>query len=263
MKVVRDPLSTPGAVGLGVVGVVGSGLVAELILRSSLITTEGLPIPSQVIGGAIDLLPDSAFWSEVLFTLGEWGLGMLLACIAGVVLGGLMGAFPAWHTAFEWPVEAFRVLPSVALAPILVLLAGRGMMSLSIAVALACVWPILLNTMYGVRGVDPTSVNTARTFGLTSMQILARIKIPAALPFAFTGTRISASIGLLVAVSVELLVGDGSGIGGFILTQSANAVNLDAVYAATVIAGIIGVIVNLVLAQADSLLFAWKKGLEQ
>lgn len=263
MKITREPLTTSRATMLGVVGIIGSGLVAELIMRSSLITTEGLPIPSQVLAGAADLIPNTGFWQDVAFTLGEWGLGLLLATVIGVLLGGLMGAFTSWYTAFEWPVEAFRVLPSVALAPILVLIVGRGMVSLSIAVALACVWPILLNTMYGVRGVDPTAVNTARTLGLSKLQILARIKIPSALPFAFTGVRISASIGLLVAVSVELLVGDGSGIGGFILTQSANATNLDAVYAATIIAGIIGVIVNLVLAQVDGLLFAWKKGLEQ
>ncbi len=263
MKITREPLSASRSAALGAAGVIGSGVVAEAILRSGLITTEGLPIPSQVIGGAIELLPDSQFWNEVGFTLGEWGLGMLIASVVGVVLGGLMGAFKTWYTAFEWPVEAFRVLPSVALAPILVLIVGRGMVSLSLAVALACVWPILLNTMYGVRGVDPTSVNTARTFGFSELQILSRIKIPSALPFAFTGIRISASIGLLVAVSVELLVGNGSGIGGFILTQSANAANLDIVYAATIIAGVIGVLVNVVLARADSLAFAWKTGLDQ
>ena len=263
MKAVREPLSTTRTLVLGTVGVIGSGLVAELVMRSGLITTEGLPIPSKVLAGAVELVPDAAFWGNVGFTLGEWGLGMLIASVAGVVLGGLMGAFRSWYTAFEWPVEAFRVLPSVALAPILVLVVGRGMVSLSLAVALACVWPILLNTMYGVRGVDPTAVNTARTFGLSRLQILSRIKIPSALPFAFTGIRISASIGLLVAVSVELLVGDGSGIGGFILTQSANAANLDAVYAATIFAGVIGVVVNVVLSRVDTLLFAWKKGLEQ
>lgn len=263
MKTIREPLSMSRAAVLGIIGVIGSGVTAEVILRSGLLAAEGLPIPSQVISGAIALLPDGGFWGQVGFTLGEWALGMIIATVVGVVLGGLMGAFTSWHTAFEWPVEAFRVLPSVALAPILVLLVGRGMVALSLAVAMACVWPILLNTMYGVRGVDPTSVNTARTFGMSEMQILARVKIPTALPFAFTGIRISASIGLLVAVSVELLVGDGSGIGGFILTQSANAANLDIVYAATIIAGVIGVIVNLALARADSLAFAWKRGLNQ
>ncbi|MGD7001905.1 ABC transporter permease [Corynebacterium halotolerans] len=263
MKTIREPLSTSRAAVLGTIGVIGSGVVAEIFLRSGLIATEGLPIPSQVISGAVALVPDGGFWQQVGFTLGEWALGMIIATVVGVVLGGLMGAFTSSYIAFEWPVEAFRVLPSVALAPILVLLVGRGMVALSLAVALACVWPILLNTMYGVRGVDPTSVNTARTFGMSEMQILSKIKIPTALPFAFTGIRISASIGLLVAVSVELLVGDGSGIGGFILTQSANAANLDIVYAATLIAGFIGVIVNLVMARADSLVFAWKKGLSQ
>ncbi|MGJ3507800.1 ABC transporter permease [Enemella sp. A6] len=263
MKIVSEPLSAPRTLALGVIGVLGSMIVAELVLRSGLISASGLPIPSRVLAGALDLLPDATFWAGVGFTLREWALGMLIATLAGVLVGGLMGAFRPVFLAFEWPIEAFRVLPSVAIAPILMLLLGGGMLPLSLTVGLSCVWPILLNTFYGVRGVDPTTVQTARSFGYSELQILRSIKIPAALPFAYTGIRISAAIGLIVAVSVELLVGDGSGIGGYILTNSANATNLDVVYAATVIAGVIGIVINLLLARADDLIFAWKKGLAQ
>lgn len=263
MRIVREPLSTRRAVVLGFSGLIGSMLVAELVMRSGIITAQGLPVPSGVLRGAAALLPDAEFWAGVGFTLAEWALGMVIAILAGVLVGGLMGAFKPMYTAFEWPVEAFRVLPSVAVAPILMLLLGGGLLPLALTVGLACVWPILLNTMYGVRSVDPTSVNTARSFGMSHLQILAQVKIPAALPFAATGIRISASIGLLVAVSAELLVGDGSGIGGYILTRSANATNLDVVYAATVIAGVLGVVINLVLSRADDWVFAWKRGLSQ
>lgn len=263
MEITREPLSAPRAFILGVSGIVGSMVVAEAVLRSGIIATQGLPLPSGVLQGASALLPDVEFWREVLFTLTEWSMGMIFAIVSGVIVGGLMGAFRPVFIAFEWPVEAFRVLPSVAVAPVLVLLLGGGILPLSLTVGLACVWPILLNTFYGVRGVDPTAVHTARSFGFGEMQILGRVKIPAALPFAFTGIRISASIGLLVAVSAELLVGDGSGIGGYILTRSANATNLDLVYAATIVAGVIGVLINLILARTEDLIFAWRKGLDQ
>lgn len=263
MKIVSEPLPASRAFVLGIIGVVGSMAVAEVVLRSGVISATGLPIPSSVVMGAVDLLPDGDFWAGVGFTLGEWALGMVFATVAGVIVGGLMGAFRPVFLAFEWPIEAFRVLPAVAIAPILVLLLGGGMLPLALTVGLSCVWPILLNTFYGVRGVDPTTAQTAKSFGYSEMQILRSIKIPAALPFAYTGVRISAAIGLIVAVSVELLVGDGSGIGGYIMTNSANASNLDIVYAATVVAGVIGVAINLLFARLDGVLFGWKKGLSQ
>jgi NitT/TauT family transport system permease protein len=137
------------------------------------------------------------------------------------------------------------------------------MLPLSLTVALSCVWPILLNTMYGVRSTDTTAVMTAKTFGNSNFGVLRKVKIPSALPFAFTGVRVAASIGLLVAVSAELLIGNGSGIGGYILSNTANATDLDVVYAATLVAGLLGVLVNLALAKVDDVLLGWKKGLAQ
>ncbi|EOM74496.1 ABC transporter permease subunit [Rhodococcus rhodnii] len=263
MNLHSEPLPRNKQIAYGVAGVVGTALVAELVLRSGVIDKPGLPIPSRVLGGVGSLAGDGTFWGEVAFTLQEWMLGLAIATVAGVVLGGLMGAFTKVFVAFELPVEVFRVLPSVAIGPILVLLLGAGMLPLSLTVALACVWPILLNTLYGVRGTDATAVQTARTLGLGSLAILTRIKIPSALPFAFTGIRVSASIGLIVAVSAELLIGGGEGIGGYILVNSANATNLDIVYAATIVAGVLGVAVSGVFAVVDNKVFAWKKGLAQ
>jgi NitT/TauT family transport system permease protein len=190
-------------------------------------------------------------------------LGLAIATVVGVVLGGLMGAFPVAFTMFELPVEILRPLPSIAIGPILVLLLGSGLLPLALTVALACLWPILFNTMYGVRATDPVAIQTARTLHLSSLAISARIRVPNALPFVFTGVRVAASIGLIVAVSAELLFGSGAGIGGYILVQSTSAANLDLVYAATLVAGILGVLVSGGLALVDRYAFPWKGGLSQ
>lgn len=263
MKLLREPLSGRSQLVLGVVGVVGTALVAEVLIRFRVVDMPGLPLPSGVVQGVVDLVPNGVFWQEVVFTLGEWMLGLAVATVVGVLVGGLMGAFRSVFVTFEWPVEAFRVLPSVAVGPILVLIIGQGMLPLSLTVALSCVWPILLNAMYGVRSTDTTAVMTAKSFGMSDLGILWKVKIPSALPFAFTGVRISASIGLLVAVSVELLIGNGSGIGGYILQNTANATNLDLVYAATLVAGLLGVSINLLMTKLDGVLFGWKRGLAQ
>lgn len=263
MRLLHEPYRTRTEISLGLVGVLGSAALFELVTRSGVLDVTGLPVPTKVLRGVGSLLEDSTFWSAMGFTLAEWMLGLAVAAVVGIVLGGLMGAFTNVFMAFEWPVEAFRVLPSVAVGPIFVAVLGQGMLPLSLTVALSCVWPILLNTLYGVRGVDATAVMTAQTFGVRNLGVFWLIKLPSALPFAFTGVRVAASIGLLVAVSAELLIGSGSGIGGYILQNTANASDLDLVYAATLVAGVLGVLVNLVMARIDSLLFGWKKGLAQ
>lgn len=258
-----EPLGTWQQVGYGALGVVGTGALAELLVRTDIITTPGFPVPSDVLSKLGTLLGDSIFWTEIGFTFREWLLALVMATVVGVVLGGLMGAFTKVFIAFELPVEVFRVLPSVALGPILMLVIGTGMLPLSLTVALACVWPILLNTMYGVRATDPTAVQSGRSFGLSNLGIFFRIKLPSAMPFAFTGLRVAASIGLIVAVSSELLIGNGRGIGGFILVRTSQASDLDLVYAATLMAGLMGIAISMLLTVVDAKVFGWKKGLAQ
>ncbi|WP_068252126.1 ABC transporter permease [Janibacter corallicola] len=262
MKLIHEPMDGRRQAVLGVLGVVGVAAVVELLMRT-VVTKPGLPVPSRIVGSLGELFSDGTFWEAVGFTMAEWMIALLMATVVGVLVGAAMGASTAAKITFTLPVEAFRVLPSIALGPILVLLLGNGMLPLSITVALACVWPILLNTMYAVQGADTTAIQTAESFGLTRVQVVRRVIVPSALPFAFTGVRVAASIGLIVAVSAELLVGGGSGIGGYILVGSANATNLDLVYAATLVAGVLGVLVSLAMSAVDVVVFDWKKGLAQ
>ena len=155
-------------------------------------------------------------------------------------------------------VEFMRPIPSVALIPLGILLWGQGLSMKVILVAYATVWPILFNTIYGVRDVDPIAVQTARCFGLGSIAILRRISLPSAAPLIFTGIRISASIGLIVVVGSELLASAQSGIGSYILFVSLNGGQMDSVIAGAAIAGIVGALINSVLEQIDRRLFAWR-----
>lgn len=263
MRLLRAPIGHTRIFVLGVLGTIGILAAWELLLQSGAISKPGLPVPTRVFGEAAGLAANTVFLNQMVTTIGEWLLGLGVAAVAGVLLGGLMGAFPRVFVAFEYPVEVFRTLPSIAVGPILVLLLGAGVAPIAITVALSSVWPILLNTMYGVRGTDATAVATAKTLGVGTLGLLMRIRLMSALPFAFTGVRVAASIGLIVTVSAELLIGSGQGIGGYILLASTNAGNLDAVYAATLIAGVLGVLINTAFAVVDRAAFSWKKGLAQ
>lgn len=263
VKLGADPLNTRDRVLLGCLGLVGTAFLGEVLLRTGVVSAVGLALPSVVLAEAGGLLADDGFLEAVGFTVRELALGLGLATVVGTLLGGLMGASRTAAVMFELPVESLRPLPSIAVGPVLVLLLGSGMLPNAITVSVASLWPILFNAMYGVQAVDKTAVQTAKTLRLSSWTIATRVKLPAALPFVFTGVRVSASIGLIVAVSVELLIGSGAGIGGFILLASTSGSNLDVVYAATLIGGILGVLISLVLGGLERLAFPWKAGLAQ
>ena len=263
VKLGADPLPARQRFLLGCLGLLGTAALGELFIRSGIVSTAGLALPSVVLDETFGLLQDSVFLEAIGFTLREWALGLGIAAFVGTVLGGLMGASRVMAKMFELPVEALRPLPSIAVGPVLVLILGAGMLPNALTVAVAAVWPILFNAMYGVQAVDKVAIQTAKTLRLSPVTIVSRIKLPAALPFVFTGLRVSASIGLIVAVSVELLIGSGQGIGGFILLASTTGSNLDVVYAATLIGGVLGVLISLVLGGIDRLVFPWKAGLSQ
>ena len=138
------------------------------------------------------------------------------ASLLAIGLGLLMGRFPAIYNLFEPLVELLRPLPKPALLPPLILFLGLGDLMKSVVVGLAVLFPVLINTIQGVRGVDPVLINTARTFGYGRFAVLLKVILPAALPLIFAGLRVSLALGLILVVIAEMLAGTG-GLGYLIL----------------------------------------------
>jgi NitT/TauT family transport system permease protein len=253
----RVPGSTFSAARI-VAGIVGFFLVLEFITRLELVPPVYLPRASTVLLRIVELIQDPQFLRHVGATLYAWCIGLALATLISVPLGILIGTSDLASRMISPLVEFMRPIPSVALIPLGILLWGQGLSMKVILVAYATVWPILFNTIYGVRDVDPIAVQTARCFGLGSFAILRRISLPSSAPLIFTGIRISASIGLIVVVGSELLASAQSGIGSYILFVSLNGGQMDSVIAGAAIAGIVGALINSVLERIDRRLFAWR-----
>lgn len=241
----------------GLIGLVAAFAVIELLTRAELVDPGYLPPASTILITAAGLLLDPGFLAHVGGTLAAWALGLGLATALGVPLGLLLGSSRAAHTAAIAAVELFRPIPSVALIPLAILLLGRGLDMKVALVAYASVWPILLNTIAGVGEVDPIARDTARSFGYGPAAIAWRVALRSAAPFIATGVRISAGIALILAISAELIAGGGLGIGTWMLERSGAGVPRELLYAAIVVAGLIGVGVNAGLAVAERHLFAW------
>jgi NitT/TauT family transport system permease protein len=258
------PVPRITAVTRGLVGSLTFFLALEVAVRTDLIQAGVLPLPSEVLVRTGEMIVDAEVLLEVVATLRAWALGLVIALAVGVAAGMLIGASRVLERLTRGPIELLRPLPAVALAPLLLSLLGRGILSRSLAVAFAAVWPILFNTMYGMRSVDDVARQTARSFGLGRWGVITRVTVPSVAPAAYTGLRVASAIALIVAVSVEFLLPGGAdrGLGGLVV-EAQTAGDLLTTYGIVVLAGLLGLVTNALLVALERRLFTWRRGLAQ
>jgi NitT/TauT family transport system permease protein len=241
----------------GLAGAVALFVVLEAVTRANLVNPTYLPPASSTLGTTARILVDAEFLGNVAGTLSAWAIGMLVAIAIAVPLGLMLGSSWRSYLAATTAIEFLRPIPSVAIIPLAILLVGRGLEMRVALIAYASVWPILFNTIYGIRDVDPLAKDTARAFGFGRVAILRQVSLPWALPFVSTGIRISAAIALILAISTELIAGGGPGIGTWMLARSETGVPREFLYAGIVVAGLLGLGINSLMALAERRLFGW------
>lgn len=254
----RKPLTRTGRYVRGVIGLLVIVAADEALGRAGIVNEDSFPPASTVLKRAVELFGDSEFINVHLrSTLSAWGLGLLIATLVAVPLGVLLGSVPIVNTATRSLVEFLRPIPSVALIPLVGLILGSGLQMKVTLIVYAAVWPVLFNTVYGLRDVDPVAKETMRTFGFGPLAVLWRVGLPAAAPFIYTGVRMASSIALILTVGTEILSGFGEGVGIFIAMAGNDPSGTADVLAGTVWAGCLGLIVNAVLVGGERRLFRW------
>ncbi len=248
-------MSRTGVILAGAAGIVTFGVVGEVWVAIG--DLGSFPRPSSVIERTADLITRADFLQQVGSTLTTWAVGLAIALVMGALLGMAMGYLPPLRHAIQGPLELVRPLPAVAIAPLLLVLYGRGTLTRSLTVAFAAVWPILYNAMSAMRSLDPVATETGRSLGLGRGAVLRRIAVPSVAPFVFTGLRVASGIALIVAVGVEFLFPDGTGLGGFVLRESAGGGNLPTLYGTLIVAGALGIVTDVILVAGRRRLFPW------
>ena len=208
----------------------------------------------------------AAFWAGVVsgeipahvgVSLWRGAVGYALAAAVAIALGVLMGYWRRVHEAGEIVVEFLRAIPAPAIVPVAIVLLGIGDTMKVFVIFLACSFPILINTIDGVRGVDPVLIRTAQTFGCSGATILAKVVLPAASPFIVTGLRIALSIALILVVISEM-VGATAGIGYYIL-ESQRTFKVPRMYAGMLVLALLGFALNRAFLLVDARLMAWQR----
>ena len=179
-------------------------VVWEIVGRLDLIPI--LPPFSAVLAAILRIAPTGQFLNGAVVTLVSFTLGMLAAIVSGVALGALMGRVEAADRLFGMWVNVFASAPLSALVPVLMILFGLGSTTVVVAVMLFAVWIVVLDTAAGIKHVNPSLVDMARSFGATRFAVFTKIYALAALPEILAGIRLGLIRGVKGVVIGQLLV---------------------------------------------------------
>lgn len=239
----------------GLVGVAGAVALWQLLLAVGVLPARFVPSMGEIVLALVRGVVGLTLLGALGGTIEAWAIGLALATVLGSVAGIGIATLPTLAAMSSMVIRFLRPVPSVALIPIAILVAGLGLNMTLILVVFATVWPVLFNAIYAVRDVPPLYRETALTLGLGRAEVLRRVVVPAALPGILTGVRVAAAIGLVVAVSAELVTGVG-GLGGYILNARLGN-QIPAAYAGILLGGLTGYLVNLGLQVLETRTFGW------
>jgi ABC-type nitrate/sulfonate/bicarbonate transport system permease component len=175
-----------------------------------------LPRPSQIIEVFLGLVSSGAVFSPLLHTVGLFMIGYVIASLLGMALGIAMATSQTLYGLLEPLVESLRPIPKPALVPVLFLFLGIGKATMIALVVLAAVFPVLISTFQGVKGLDPVLLETARTLQISRSRTILSVILPASLPMILAGMRVALGLGLVLVILAEMLAGE-DGIGFRIL----------------------------------------------
>lgn len=232
-------------------------IIWETLAQTHLINTRFLPPFSTVILTFFSQIVNPTFLYFVLLTVMRCLAGFVMASVIGVFLGLLMGQSAKMYNLFNPLVEVLRPLPSSAIIPVAIMFLGIDNEMKIFVITFACLWPILINSMDGARNIDSLIIDTAKTFDLSKNDMLFKIVIPASIPGIITGMRISLSLSLILAVTVEMLAGN-NGLGFYILDME-RSFKYPEMYAGVVFLGLFGFFLNYLFLRMTSRVIKWQK----
>jgi ABC-type nitrate/sulfonate/bicarbonate transport system permease component len=215
-----------------------------------------LPSPIDVAVAFVQLVADGRIVSATASSLLVFGGGFVLAALAAIPLGVLMGGAPRVGEVLEVYVNGLNAAPRVAFIPLIIVWFGFGIEAKIVIVWLSAVLPMVINTYAGVLNTDPDLLEAARSFGARPSQLLRTVVLPSALPSIITGLRVGASLGIIGTVVGELYTAL-SGL-GYLLALFGNTFQIARYFVPVLVLIAMGVLISEGLKRLESRLSPWR-----
>lgn len=219
------------------------------------------PPPLKIIDAFIKTWIGEAFIDDVLPSLARLALGIVLSIAIGISLGLLVGSFRPVRSFLEPILEFFRAVPPPVLIPVLMILIGISTEMKVTVIISGAIWPVLLNTIEGVRAIDPIMRETARTYQLGRWSRVFSLVLPGAAPQIMTGVRQCLSVALILMVISEMFVSS-SGLGYRISYFQRNYLIAE-MWSGILLLGFVGISLSLIFQVVERTVLRWYHGLKE
>ncbi|KRA25441.1 nitrate ABC transporter permease [Microbacterium sp. Root61] len=235
-------------------------LIALWTLFAEIANSLYWPSPVKIVGVFPQTWLDGQLSTDVLPSLTRLAIGYICAVVIALILGIVVGSFRRLRLYLEPVFELFRAIPPPLLVPIVMLFTGRGAGMQITVIAFGCLWPILINTVEGVRGIDMTQLDTAKSYRISGWRRLTTVVLPAASPKIFVGARQALSIGIIMMVISEMFVST-DGI-GFNIIQFQRLFQFKEMWSGIILLGIVGVVANVIFKFIERRVLRWYVGMQ-
>jgi len=230
--------------------------VWEALPRLGIIDPLFLPAFSTTIQTLFELAVSGKLLLHVLVSLQRAAAGFGLALLLSVPLGFLMGWYNKFERYTDLFVQSLRNVSTFALLPIFLLLLGLGESSKIAIIFYGASWQILMNTISGVKSIDPIYIKAAKSMGVSDWELFKKVIFPASIPSIVIGARLGAKIALMVVIAAEM-IGAKSGLGFFIQNAQFNFM-VPEMYAGILTLAVLGLVVNYLLVWFEKKTTSWK-----
>lgn len=223
----------------------------EIVVAAAQLNPIYLPRPTQILAALATMFSSGGLFTDLLATLGRIFGGFAISLIVGALLGIWMATSERVNAIADNFIAALYPLPKVTLIPLLIIWLGTGGPFMLAISALGAIFPIVINTVLGIRQCDPGLILAARDLGASNRQIIKMVLLPSAVPSIFAGVRLGLGVSIILVVAAEMVVGK-VGLGAR-LYLAGQILETEQVFAVLIVLAILGVVVT----KAQDLIDIW------
>lgn len=227
----------------------------ELAVRVNWLDYRFFPAPSQIAIAGRRLLYSGELLVDIEATMLRIVVGFAIGATAGIAAGLALGGIRLLRVMFEPILNGLYVIPKISILPLIMIIFGLGEGSKIAIVALGSFFVVAINTIGGVRTVDPILLDAGRNFGASGFQMFRHVLLPATMPHIFTGLKIGAGVALLVVIAAEFVAAD-AGV-GYLIWRSWTTLVTEQMYVGFLVIAMLGIAFAWGLSRLSAILMPW------
>jgi NitT/TauT family transport system permease protein len=239
-------------------GIIIGWEIFAIVLNNPFILPRLEAVLEVLLNPTVDILGNGNLIDNAVISLERVIAGFIVAAVLAIPLGVGMGRSETIYELFDSVMQLLRPIPPLAWVPLALAWFKIGLMSMVFIIGMGAFFPILLNTLDGVKGVKKTWIEAAEIVGARERQILSQVILPGAAPTIWTGMRVGFGIAWMCVVAAEMMPGTNSGI-GYLIISSYNWGQVPVIIAGIIVIGMIGIVVDYLFKVVDRRSFKWRE----